>query len=68
MWGKVDGTPIQLDIGNTPLPTGGQTFKMPKQPKRETLGMRLSERAGKAYTDRRKKALERATTSLLKSR
>lgn len=67
-WGTIEGTPVQLDGGGTPLPSGGPSFKMPKLPKREALGMKLSERASKAFTERKKKALEQATTSLLKSR
>ena len=67
-WGTVEGTPLRLDCGATPSHSGGPSFKMPKAPKREQIGVKLAVKASKAYTERKKKALETATTSLLKSR
>ena len=67
-WGTVDGTPLRIEGGMTPLHTSGPSFKMPKAPKREQIGVKLAVKASKAYTERKKKALETATSSLLKSR
>jgi protein DGCR14 len=66
-WGTVDGTPLRIEGGMTPLHTSGPSFKMPKAPKREQIGVKLAVKASKAYTERKKKALETATSSLLKS-
>lgn len=50
-WGSIEGTPLLLPGSETP----GPQFSLPKVSKREELGMRLSEKASKAY---RKKTSE----------
>jgi protein DGCR14 len=54
-WGSIEGTPML--IGNA---TPGPQFSLPQISKREQLGMKLSEKASKAY---RKKTSERQRTS-----
>ncbi|KAI7863790.1 nuclear protein DGCR14 [Spinellus fusiger] len=51
-WGSIEGTPILIKGSETP----GPQFSLPKASQREQLGMRLSERASRAY---RKKTKER---------
>ncbi|KAI7903055.1 nuclear protein Es2-domain-containing protein [Cokeromyces recurvatus] len=52
-WGSIEGTPLLISNGSdTPEPQ----FSLPKISKREQLGMKLSEKASKAY---RKKTIER---------
>ncbi|KAI7888407.1 nuclear protein DGCR14 [Mucor mucedo] len=50
-WGSIEGTPLLLPGSETP----GPQFSLPQVSKREQLGMRLSEKASKAY---RKKTSE----------
>ncbi|KAL0094643.1 nuclear protein DGCR14 [Phycomyces blakesleeanus] len=52
-WGSIEGTPVLIKGSETP----GPQFSLPKASRREALGMRLSERASRAY---RKKTKERA--------
>ncbi|KAG0168427.1 DiGeorge syndrome critical region protein 14 [Apophysomyces sp. BC1034] len=51
-WGSVEGTPMLIQGSETP----GPQFSLPKVSRREELGMKLSERASRAY---RKKTGER---------
>ncbi|KAI9347836.1 nuclear protein Es2-domain-containing protein [Pilaira anomala] len=51
-WGSIEGTPMLISGSETP----GPQFSLPKISKREELGMKLSEKASKAY---RKKTGER---------
>ncbi|GAA5805502.1 nuclear protein Es2-domain-containing protein [Helicostylum pulchrum] len=51
-WGNIEGTPLLISGSETP----GPQFSLPKISKREELGMKLSEKASKAY---RKKTIER---------
>ncbi|KAG2232862.1 nuclear protein Es2-domain-containing protein [Thamnidium elegans] len=51
-WGSIEGTPLLISGSETP----GPQFSLPKISKREELGMKLSEKASKAY---RKKTIER---------
>jgi protein DGCR14 len=53
-WGSIEGTPLLISGGETP----GPRFSLPQISKREQLGIRLSEKASKAY---RKKTSQRAT-------
>jgi len=47
-WGSVEGTPLLLDPTETPISFGsGPSFKIPEVPKREKLGIELSEKAKK---------------------
>ncbi|CAO3645466.1 unnamed protein product [Cunninghamella echinulata] len=48
-WGTIEGTPIQIKGSETPL---GRQFSLPKESQREKLGMKLSEKASKAYRKR----------------
>lgn len=51
-WGSIEGTPLLISGSQTP----GPQFSLPQVSKREELGMKLSEKASKAY---RKKTSER---------
>ena len=51
-WGSIEGAPMLISGSETP----GPQFSLPKISKREELGMKLSEKASKAY---RKKTGER---------
>lgn len=51
-WGSIEGTPLLIAGSQTP----GPQFSLPQVSKREELGMKLSEKASKAY---RKKTSER---------
>lgn len=51
-WGSIEGTPLLISGSETP----GPQFSLPQVSKREELGMRLSEKASKAY---RKKTSEK---------
>ncbi|KAG1158349.1 hypothetical protein G6F37_005874 [Rhizopus arrhizus] len=53
-WGSIEGTPMLIEGSATP----GPRFSLPKISRREELGMKLSERASRAY---RKKTNERNT-------
>ncbi|KAI8884876.1 hypothetical protein K501DRAFT_293758 [Backusella circina FSU 941] len=53
-WGSIEGTPLLISGGETP----GPRFSLPQISKREQLGMKLSEKASKAY--RKKKANPRS--------
>lgn len=52
-WGSIEGTPLLISGGSQ---TPGPQFSLPQVSKREELGMKLSEKASKAY---RKKTNER---------
>lgn len=52
-WGSIEGTPLLISGGSQ---TPGPQFSLPQASKREELGMKLSEKASKAY---RKKTSER---------
>ncbi|KAI9478467.1 MAG: nuclear protein DGCR14 [Benjaminiella poitrasii] len=52
-WGSIEGTPLLISNGSE---TPGPRFSLPKISKREELGMKLSEKASKAY---RKKTADR---------
>ncbi|KAL0142460.1 nuclear protein DGCR14 [Mucor lusitanicus] len=52
-WGSIEGTPLLISGGSQ---TPGPQFSLPQVSKREELGMKLSEKASKAY---RKKTSER---------
>ncbi|KAI8970938.1 nuclear protein DGCR14 [Pilobolus umbonatus] len=51
-WGSIEGTPLLVSGSETP----GPRFSLPKVSRREELGMKLSEKASKAY---RKKISEK---------
>lgn len=60
-WGSIEGTPMLISGNATP----GPQFSLPQVSKREQLGMKLSEKASKAY---RKKTSERQRTSAMTPR
>ena len=52
-WGKVVGAPVALRTMRTPVEaTPGPLFSLPKVSKREEIGNRLGERAGRAMRER----------------
>lgn len=61
-WGEVEGTPARLDANEMqPIATPGPVFRIPDIPKRELLGMQLSEKASKAHRAKKEEALKRVT-------
>lgn len=60
-WGEIDGTPFRLDA--TPL-AHVPSFHMPEPPKRESLALKLADKAGERHRDRKKKAIEAARRQL----
>jgi protein DGCR14 len=56
-WGSIEGTPLLINGGSE---TPGPQFSLPSISKREQLGMKLSEKASKAY---RKKTSEKQRSS-----
>lgn len=56
-WGSIEGTPLLIAGSETP----GRQYSMPNVSKREELGMKLSEKASRAY---RKKTSERQRSTL----
>eukprot|EP00842_Homolaphlyctis_polyrhiza_P006630 jgi/Hompol1/6969/HPOL_000872-RA len=49
-WGMIEGTPLLIDSGSAG--GSGMAFRMPPTPRREEVGMRLSDRAAKALKKR----------------
>ncbi|KAI9249222.1 nuclear protein DGCR14 [Phascolomyces articulosus] len=47
-WGNIEGTPMLISGSETP----GPQFSLPKESKREKLGMKLSEKASRAHRKR----------------
>ena len=64
-WGSIEDTPLKVD---EVMATPGPQFKLPKISRREEIGMKLSEKASKANSEKRKAALQHATSSILRSR
>lgn len=64
-WGSIEDTPLKVD---DVMATPGPQFKLPKISRREEIGLKLSEKASKATSEKRKAALQHATSSILKSR
>lgn len=60
-WGEIEGTPFRLD--STPL-AHVPSFHMPEPPKRESLALKLADKAGERHRDRKKKAIEAARRQL----
>ncbi|KAJ3044708.1 DiGeorge syndrome critical region protein 14 [Rhizophlyctis rosea] len=50
-WGFIEGTPLLVDSGGDHS-VGGPRFSMPPTPRREVVGMKLSEKAGKSLRAR----------------
>lgn len=48
-WGMIEGTPLLVDSGGD---HSGRGFRMPDTPKREVIGMKLSEKASKSLRQR----------------
>ena len=47
-WGSIEGTPVKIDS------TPGPSFKMPKIPVREKIGLKLADQVAKASRERKK--------------
>lgn len=61
-WGEIEGTPFRLDPNETPLvPTDAPAFKIPAMPRRDQIGMELSEKASKQHRDKKENALKLAS-------
>lgn len=61
-WGEIEGTPIRLDGGDTPLRPGAGTasFRIAEPPKRERLALALAEKASERHRNKKSKAMEAA--------
>ena len=67
-WGEIEGTPFRLDGSDTPLPSssvGAGAFHLQPISERDRIGMKLAEKVGKGYRDRRGHAYSERTHSLL---
>lgn len=51
-WGSIEGTPLLINSGGA---TGGPVFKIPETPRRELLGIKLSEKASSNMRKKLKK-------------
>ena len=55
-WGEIEGTPFRLDGSDTPLPSSsmaGTSFHLQKLSERDRIGLKLAEKVGQGYRDRR---------------
>nr|CAG4634847.1 EOG090X07SU [Alona affinis] len=55
-WGEIEGTPFRLDGSDTPLPSstvGAGSFHLQPVSERDRIGLKLAEKVGKGYRDRR---------------
>lgn len=67
-WGSIEGTPFQLDGGDTPITAApGPTFKMPEPKKRDQLGLALADKVNRKHRQKRRDALARATALIGRS-
>lgn len=64
-WGEIEGTPFRLDGSDTPLPSstaGVGSFQLQPISDRDRIGLRLAEKVGKGYRDRRARSKSSATS------
>lgn len=55
-WGEIEGTPFRLDGSDTPLPSssvGAGSFHLQPVSERDRIGLKLAEKVGRGYRDRR---------------
>jgi len=57
-WGEIEGTPFRLDGSDTPLPSSmaGTSFHLQQLSERDRIGLKLAEKVGKGYRDRKGRA------------
>lgn len=57
-WGEIEGTPFRLDGSDTPLPSSmaGTSFHLQQVSERDRIGLKLAEKVGKGYRDRKGRA------------
>ena len=58
-WGEIEGTPFRLDGSDTPLPSSlsaSPSFHIQQVSERDRIGMKLAEKVGQAYRNRRGRA------------
>nr|CAG4646333.1 EOG090X07SU [Macrothrix elegans] len=63
-WGEIEGTPFRLDGSDTPLPSsmvGAGSFQLQPISNRDRIGLKLAEKVGKGYRDRRARTKGSAT-------
>lgn len=63
-WGEIEGTPFRLDGSDTPLPSstaGVGAFQLQPISDRDRIGLKLAEKVGKGYRDRRARGKSSAT-------
>lgn len=65
-WGEIEGTPFRLDGSDTPLPLAsmaGSSFHLQQVSDRDRIGLKLAEKVGKGYRDRKGRAKGRPAAS-----
>lgn len=65
-WGEIEGTPFRLDGGDTPLrpAAAGPSFRIAEASRRETIGLKLAEKAGERMRGQKAKAMEAARRNI----
>lgn len=65
-WGEIEGTPFRLDGGDTPLRPAllGPSFRIAEASRRETIGLKLAEKAGERMRGQKAKAMEAARRNI----
>lgn len=65
-WGEIEGTPFRLDGGDTPLRPSipGPSFRIAEASRRETIGLKLAEKAGERMRGQKAKAMEAARRNM----
>lgn len=65
-WGEIDGTPFRLDGGDTPLRAAslGPSFRIAEASRRETIGLKLAEKAGERMRGQKARAMEAARRNM----
>ena len=68
-WGEIEGTPFRLDGGDTPLrpAVSGPAFRIAEASRRETIGLKLAEKAGERMRGQKAKAMEAARRNIAAS-
>lgn len=65
-WGEIEGTPFRLDGGDTPLRPAlpGPSFRIAEASRRETIGLKLAEKAGERMRGQKAKAMAAARRNI----
>nr|CAG4638517.1 EOG090X07SU [Cyclestheria hislopi] len=65
-WGEIEGTPFRLDGSDTPLPSSssGPSFYLQDISERDKIGLKLAEKVGQQYRDRKGRTLKASKQGL----